>query len=436
MPGVVDITHSERRTLGGRLTLAPFRAVRYSPDKIDDLGAVTSPPYDLIDDADIRRLMAAEPHNVVRLILPRHGARDRGERYAGAARTLRRWQAEAVLVTDAAPALYVYEQRSAEYTQRGLVGGLGMVPPEDGAVLPHEDVLPGPVADRLALMRATEANLEPILCLYDGAGPASRLVEGAVADGPAACEVVAEDGVAHRLWPITDRHSHDVVDRDLRDRRALIADGHHRYATYLRLQGEYHAAGHGPGPWDYGLAMLVDATRYPPRLGAIHRVVAGLRPDEAVRRARRVCRVVEAPKDLGAAVAALADAARAGPAFLLAGNGRQHLVTDPDPSSLAEAMPEERSPRWRRLATAVLHTWLVPQIWGIDDPAAVRVVHDDAAAAVESAARHRGTAVLLDPLAVDDVFALAAEGERVPHKSTSFGPKPRTGLVLRTFAAG
>jgi uncharacterized protein (DUF1015 family) len=27
-------------------------------------------------------------------------------------------------------------------------------------------------------------------------------------------------------------------------------------------------------------------------------------------------------------------------------------------------------------------------------------------------------------------------GERVPRKSTSFGPKPRTGLVIRTFAQG
>jgi hypothetical protein len=28
---------------------------------------------------------------------------------------------------------------------------------------------------------------------------------------------------------------------------------------------------------------------------------------------------------------------------------------------------------------------------------------------------------------------IAAHGERVPRKSTSFGPKPRTGLVLRVF---
>jgi uncharacterized protein (DUF1015 family) len=32
------------------------------------------------------------------------------------------------------------------------------------------------------------------------------------------------------------------------------------------------------------------------------------------------------------------------------------------------------------------------------------------------------------------VYKVAALGQRVPRKSTSFGPKPRTGLVLRLFA--
>jgi uncharacterized protein (DUF1015 family) len=44
--------------------------------------------------------------------------------------------------------------------------------------------------------------------------------------------------------------------------------------------------------------------------------------------------------------------------------------------------------------------------------------------------------VLAAPVAEADVHAVAALGERVPRKSTSFSPKPRTGLVIRTFAAG
>ena len=39
--------------------------------------------------------------------------------------------------------------------------------------------------------------------------------------------------------------------------------------------------------------------------------------------------------------------------------------------------------------------------------------------------------MLLKPVELGDVLAVAASGERMPRKSTSFGPKPRTGLVLR-----
>ncbi len=61
--------------------------------------------------------------------------------------------------------------------------------------------------------------------------------------------------------------------------------------------------------------------------------------------------------------------------------------------------------------------------------------HHDAAHAVARAGTDGGLAVLLAPVDVADVFALAELGVRMPRKSTSFGPKPRSGIVLRTFAA-
>ena len=79
-----------------------------------------------------------------------------------------------------------------------------------------------------------------------------------------------------RVWAVVDPALHERIARDLAPRQALIADGHHRWATYRRLQAERHAAGDGPGPWDRGLAMLVDSRTSPLRVAAIHRVVDGL----------------------------------------------------------------------------------------------------------------------------------------------------------------
>lgn len=409
---------------GGGLELAPFRGVRFVPEVAGDLASVTMPPYDLIDEAAAMRLLAGGGHNIVRLNLPRAA----GEGYDAAGERLRRWLDEGALTIDPVPALYVYEAaRGGTVLQRGLIGGLGLRAEAERVVLPHENVFPGPVRDRLALMAAANANLEPIFLVYEGGGDAARIVDDAAA-GPPLMEFGADDGLTHRLWRVTDPALHARVAADLRDRQALIADGHHRYATYRALQARHHAVGHGPGPWDAGLALLVDSTRYPPHLGAIHRVLPGLRPDEALRRAREVFRVTGF-EDEDAALRALA--AADGPAFLL-GGGSPHLLTGPDPDALNRSMPSEHSPRWQRLDTAVLDHLLIGNLWNVpENENAIEVVHDDPSAAIDRARRAGGTAVILNPLRTEDVLAIAGQGERVPRKSTSFGPKPRTGLVLR-----
>src|SRR5262249_58500830 len=91
------------------------------------------------------------------------------------------------------------------------------------------------------------------------------------------------DGLRHRLWAITDPAELTAIAADLQSRQALIADGHHRYAAYRQLQARRHATGDGAGPWDYGLALLVDSASYPPQIGAIHRVIPGLDVQHAVK---------------------------------------------------------------------------------------------------------------------------------------------------------
>ncbi|MFC4010242.1 DUF1015 family protein [Nonomuraea purpurea] len=593
------------------LVLRPFRGVRFT---VEDPAKVTSPPYDLISDADVDALLDSHPNNVVRLILPYSSqsnsstAKPNAEtpsgthsprvetpletRYTKARDTLRAWLDSGVLVPDDVPALYVYEQSGPNVLQRGLIGDVGLVDPGQGIILPHEDVVPGPIADRLALMSTTQANLEPIFLLYDGDnGTATRLVNEVAAKRRPLITAQTEDGLTHRIWAITDTTEIAAINADLHPRQALIADGHHRYATYRVLQRQERAAHRqeqqppapppsdskepsnskapttpanlpstpkltgpsellstkaadgsgepsntqeptppdqlastqqpsppeepanaqkpislkGPssterptspreasspqkgssstepssekapngtshiapkaevpsptptptpaptpasaaspaptpapapasaiGPWDFGLALLVDSTAYPPDLKAIHRVIPGLPLAEATTKARAAWRVDDYD-DLAQGLAALEEAQE--PAFLLAGTGGSHLLTQPDPVQLAQAMPTDHSDRWNSLNTSILTEFVLPKLWNMrDDEQAVRIVHHDTKAATQLAIQTGGTAVILKPLSPANVFAIAAGGERVPRKSTSFGPKPRTGLVLRTFA--
>ncbi|HUF84873.1 MAG TPA: DUF1015 family protein, partial [Acidimicrobiia bacterium] len=78
----------------------PFAGIRYDRSDAD---AVAAPPYDVIDDDDRAVLEATDPHNSVRLILPRGD-----DPYAAAAGLLTAWRVEGVLVTDDEARFYLY----------------------------------------------------------------------------------------------------------------------------------------------------------------------------------------------------------------------------------------------------------------------------------------------------------------------------------------
>ncbi|MEU2536165.1 DUF1015 domain-containing protein [Streptomyces albidoflavus] len=420
--------HSEATARRG-LELTPFRGLRYDPDRVGSLAAVTSPPYDVVVRPDgLHHLQSADPHNIVRLILPQAGTPD--ARNEQAADTLRRWLAEGVLAADPQPALYVYEQRDGDgMLQRGVIGALRVSAPDEGVVLPHEDVMPHIVADRADLMRATSANLEPLLLTYHGDGTAAEVVERTVVRPPLLA-TTTEDGFHHRLWSVTDPADLSGIQSDLAQHQALIADGHHRWATYLRLRAEHPS----PSPWDHGLVLLVDTARYPLRVRAIHRLLHGVPVGTALAALTGLFRVRRLDVPLPKAQEVLADAACAGNAFLLAGDGAFHLVDRPDPALLDRTIPADRPAAWRSLDATVLHATLLEHVWHIpeDSPAHIAYIHDTAAT-VAKAEQDGSTAVLLHPVREDVVRELARQGVKMPRKSTSFGPKPASGLVLRAL---
>ncbi|MEU6810691.1 DUF1015 domain-containing protein [Streptomyces sp. NPDC046831] len=424
--------HSPATTRRG-LELTPFRGLRYDPDRVGSLAAVTSPPYDVVVRPDgLHHLESADPHNIVRLILPQDGTP--GARNEQAADTLRRWLAEGVLTADPEPGLYVYEQcDGGGLLQRGLIGALRVSDPAEGVVLPHEDVMPHVVADRAGLMRATRANLEPLLLTYRGdedPAAATAVIVERTAERPPLLSTTTEDGFSHRLWSITDPADLARVQEDLARHQALIADGHHRWATYRQLRAEHSS----PGPWDHGLVLLVDTARYPLRVRAIHRLLHGLPVADALAALGGQFRVRHLDVPLAKALQALADAAAAGNALLLAGDGSFHLVDRPDPDLLARTVPADRPAAWRTLDATVLHATLLDHVWRVpeDSPAHIAYIHDTEAT-VRKAERDGGTAVLLHPVREEVVRDLARQGVMMPRKSTSFGPKPASGLVLRAL---
>jgi uncharacterized protein (DUF1015 family) len=222
-----------------------------------------------------------------------------------------------------------------------------------------------------------------------------------------------------------------AVAADLGTRRALIADGHHRYATYQERQRRCRTS-EGPGPWDRGLALLVDSSEYGPQVHAIHRVVAGLDLERAVEALTGWARVSRFAGSAEAALAAIAGVP--GFAAVLTDSEQTYLVEDTDAALAGAATSPGEAPALAALDVTVVHRGLVERVWQLDDDVDTVGYAHSLDEVVRDAAARDGIAVLLRPTPVDAVAAVAAAGARMPRKSTLFTPKPASGLVMRRLA--
>ena len=425
-----------------------FRALRFSPDSVDDLSRVVSPPYDVIAPAEQRTLLDRHPRNVVRLDLPEvEPGEEPDERYRRAARTLAAWRSDGTLHKDPRPSLYAYEQvyRLAddpeERRQIGFFGRLLLEPLEpDGTVRPHERTMAAAREDRYRLLRATGVNTSPVVTLFDDvAGDATAALATVSATRPAI--EVAVDGVCHRLWAIPDDGEPDgLVARLTRAAEAgpvTIADGHHRYETALRYRDERRmsrSCEEDPA-FDYILSLFLDTRSQSPTVLPTHRLVHGLGEDAAVLAAAAASLFDVVPADR-AALERFGTATGAGGRgrFGLWAAGAGHVLMarrealDPLLPGGGDAV--------RRLDVTIVGVAL-ERLAGIDAQALAegeRLSYTKSAREaldrVDDPSDPVDAAFLLEPTPVRSIIEVAAAGDVMPQKSTYFHPKPLTGLVI------
>ena len=432
--------------------LRPFRALRYEPSRVRDLAAVVAPPYDVIDPEMRARLVARDPANVVRLDMPVEELGDGpDDRYRRAARTLAAWRSDGTLRKDPQPSIYVYEQRylipgtERERTQRGYFARLRLEPyGPDSGVLPHERTLSGPKEDRYKLLRATGVNTSPVVVLFDDTSGSTEDRLAAVAGGPPDLDVSDDDGVCHRMWslPASGDGPASIVAGSLLEAGGsapvTIADGHHRYETALRYRDERRmsrSCDEDP-PFDYVLALMLEATRQELTVLPTHRLVRRIGSGGAEQLLARAPELfdIEPIESSEAMKAALTGGDAAG------GRGRFGLWTRAG-GAILTARRDAFAPflpaggeAVRSLDVTLLATAL-DRLAGIDaDAVADGAVGytksaEDAIAAVDTGSG-ADAAFLLEPTPVVSIEAVAREGDDMPQKSTYFYPKALTGLVI------
>jgi uncharacterized protein (DUF1015 family) len=317
------------------------------------------------------------------------------------------WREAGQLLDEPEPAVYVHEYTSGGLTVRGVVGALDLAhrasSPEDRAVVPHEGIHPDQITDLAERMATWEINPAPILLVHRGPQRGRDLVDRVAAAPPRHAYVDRADQ-HHRIWAITQAADIAELNSALAGSQALIADGHHRYAAYLRMQQERPG-----GPADRGLAMLVDQADTPLFLGAIHRVLLGVTLGDL--RAACPAPTVFTPLGMPDAFAALSQDT------LVATDGRSW-------ATVRLVLPTDTA------AVEILHHELVPHLGLSDRRIGYHHAVDEALARVRSA---RGVAILMPAPDFDLVVRVTLAGRLLPEKATSFQPKPSVGVLIRSL---
>jgi uncharacterized protein (DUF1015 family) len=463
--------------------LYPFRALRYDPARVN-METVVTQPYDKITPAMQQRYYEASPYNLVRVILGKPESGDTepqeflpsGEKahnvYTRAAQYLREWRKDGILAEESELAVYGYSQTytvpGSSYEtreRRGFIALGHLYDYADKVVYRHEQTFPKHKSDRLALFKATRTYCEQIYMLYsDPAFTAEKLIFGA--NTPTSADANAPDlaitdeyGVIHKLWKLTDPNLINLLLTAMRDKKLIIADGHHRYETSVAYAKERSAqlklplnqpngfldedellnSNHLPvPPFSEAAMMMTFVNMDAPGITILptHRVVTGIEnfssPD-FITKASAFYTIKEIPSPAPAADL-IAELNQSSADAFIAATGDGNYILTPKPEAIAPLMkglPTKQS----QLGVAQLHTVVLDHLLGLTEDkirATGNIQYlreaDEAVSLVDSG--EANIAFLIKPITLDQLKDVSLSGEVMPQKSTDFYPKLLSGLAI------
>jgi uncharacterized protein (DUF1015 family) len=427
--------------------ILPFKALRYDPDQVK-LEDVLTQPYDKITPEMQAKYYERSTHNLVRIILGKAGETDTDafNVYTRAAEYLHDWRSGGILKQDADPGIYAYSQTFTVpgtrdlQERRGLIA-LGRIHDyADGVVHRHEQTLSKPRADRLNLLRATRAHFGQIFMLYsDPANEIEGLLKSRMEEDPDV-SLLDEYETLHRVWRIQDPVLIHAVQQKMRDKKLLIADGHHRYETALAYRNERRAesgSSDHQAPHEFVMMTLIPMESRGLVILPTHRIVHGLLDFDRERMLEAAGQFFDIDRidlrtESRSATTLLGQAGENGTAFVAVTRQGPYLMRAKQ-DAIQHALRDIPALQ-RELDVVQLHSVLLERVLGISEEAIrnqenVRYERD-AFEAISWVRQGANVAFLMNPAMIEQVRDIAFAGEVLPQKSTDFYPKLLSGLAI------
>ena len=408
----------------------PVAGFEYDTGVAGDFADLIAPPYDVIDEALRRKLASKSPYNIVHITLPE--ARGAADKYAAAGEILSGWKARGALVRSG-PTFYVIEQRfetaGKTLTRTGVLGQARLSRWREAGIYPHEVTLPKPKADRLALYRATKVAPGPSFSLFeDSGGAVARTLEQAKAGAPWR-ETDGPEGSHDRIWKIAGGSAQRLSEL-FANERFFIADGHHRYETALAYRDELARSGALAPDHPANFVLMCAVPFDDPGLVILptHRLLH-----------------LEDQADVRAGLEALEAEYELRPVRRPSGSetARAAIVIYDGRAAYGLEMKAAAREAFRRAAGEVMSGLNVHEVVqkvlprffedaaGAIDAEKIGYTHDAAEAERRVDEGEASAAVILAPVSVRQMAAVASAGMTMPPKSTYFYPKLPTGVVVK-----
>lgn len=428
--------------------VAPFKGITYNKEKISKLDDVMSPPYDIISSEMQQALYEQHPYNFVRLILGKQHPNDseKNNRYTRAQAQFSEWINKQILIATDKPSIYPYKIEYKVQNQKRIMSGffiLLRLDPEYKLVKAHERTLSKPKADRLNIMRACKANLEPIELLYiDETDELQKQID-LYLDAPL-IEVKGYDTFTHTLWKCDDQALISAIQQKLSNKILFIADGHHRYQTAVNYAQEMKEKTQNNDPVaSFNYRMVILANMFDEGLAILptHRLITLPTIDHETLRKRLGDYFVveeknssELPKNYQQRVEKIKRLLRTkmDHKFVMYFKETYYILTLKEEYCMKTFTPE-RSQTWQTLDVSILHKIILEHLLGITEDTLedhVRYTRDDEEALRFVDEGKYDASFLLNATKIQALKAIAEAGEHMPQKSTYFLPKMLSGLVM------
>ena len=371
--------------------IVPFQCIHPAPEYAAQVAAL---PYDVYNRKEAAKETAKHPLSFLNIDRPETQFPPDADMYAPqvyekANELLQSWLRRGVLEKEAERGYALYEQTMNKRTQTG-----------------------------------------PIFLTYRKNAVIQEITEHVKCSAPH-FDFVAEDGIRHRGWFITDPEQIKAIQTAFAGiDRIYIADGHHRAASAVRVglqRRREHPGYDGTEEFNYFLSVLFpDEELQILDYNRVIRDMNGRTPEELLQEAEKV---FEVRPCAGSGEALHAELRRKGELLLYLANRWYHLTIRPE---------YRKDDPVDGLDVSILQDAFLHPVLGIGDPKTdprigfvggirgyqelERRVHEDCAAAFA-----------MYPTSIQELFAVADAGRLMPPKSTWFEPKLRSGLYIHAF---